>query len=189
MANTKSIESTQVKSLPYFPELTGGKTTRVVTKHFTNCAMYLPSSEFALLSWLIYQSKSDNTIVYSTRLLISFKETVLAANVVYNPSIKLSGNVKSIREDFKHLIENGYLLPNYDKKVFTINPMLSYHPEYLSAANYKSICAEYKELWDKPKNWTEAVNSDFKVIDAFAKLFTKRYSETINSVIKKKIAK
>jgi len=190
MANTKSIESTQVKSLPYFPELTGGKTTRVVTKHFTNCAMYLPSSQFALLSWLIYQSKSDNTIVYSTQLITRFAAAVKESNKLYNPGKRLSKNlvafdhfglnigIKGIRAAFKQLIENGYLIPNYDKKVFTINPMLSYHPEYLSAANYKSICAEYA-YYQSNKNTGIA----------FIKDFTQKYSETINSVIKKKIVK
>jgi hypothetical protein len=174
-----SVKSTQVKSLPYLPELSGIKTTRVVTKHFTNLAMYMNQQLFSLLSWLIYQSKPDNTIIYSTQLLIKFKESIFSAHKIYTPDKPFKADIKVIRGVFSNLIGIGYLLPNYDKKVFTINPMLSYHPGYLSASNYKSICAEYQDLYDKSKHWIETASFDFKVIQSF----TKRYSETINSAI------
>ena len=176
--NTKS--TLQTKSLPYFPVLSHGKSTRTVTKHFTNLAMYMHQQSYSLLSWLIYQSRADNTIVYSTQLLIKFKESIVAAAKTYTPDEPFKADIKVIRGVFRLLAENGYLLPTYDKKVYLINPMLSYHPEYLSAANYKKMCEEYQEIYSHiPSNFTEDR----------VKSFTKRYAESVNSVIRKKIVK
>lgn len=180
--NTNLILSTQVKGLPYFPELTGGKTTRVITKHFTNAAMHLPSIQFALLTWLIYQSKADNTFVYSTHLLNKFKDSYSAAIRLYS-RIEKTIAIPRIRLNLKLLIESGYLLPNYDKKVFTINPMLSYRAEYMRSGNYKYICQKYSHIFDSERDGKYNQNDFTEHIKAFTGI----YSEIVAGYMKKKI--
>lgn len=142
--NNKNIELVECKALPYLPVLTGLKTTRVVTKHFTNLSLYMRTNMYALLSWLIYQSKNDNTVRYSTHLLVKYRESVLAAGERYGDEVKLHVSVQYIRENFARLVEQGYLLPNYEKFVFTINPMLMYRDEYVRASEYKVMQEKYQ---------------------------------------------
>lgn len=143
--NTKLIENTQVISIPYFPELTGSKTTRVITKHFTNLAMYLDPELFALLSWLIYQSKADNSFKYSTQLLRKYSEAIKGCEKTYG-SRRLSVDVKRIRVNLKALIQSGHLLPTNIKNTFIINPMLSYRSEYITSDEYKTACRYYNNI-------------------------------------------
>lgn len=175
--NTKLILSTETLNLPYFPKLTGLKTTRVITKHFTNCALYLPQNKLALLTWLIYQSKSDNTVEYNTHLLRKFSAAIKEAGKLYGGS-ELNTSVQYIRKDFKWLIEQGYLFPNYEHNVYTINPMLTYRAEYLRAVEYEEIADVYNSI----KGSAELNDNDFRDI----KLIGMRMSELINTRIKKK---
>jgi hypothetical protein len=169
------IKDVQVNGLPYFPQLSGQKTSRVITKHFTNLAMYLPIDKFAMLTWLIYQSRADNTVIYSTQLLTRYSAAMKASWGLYNAKPCLNYNIKHLRAVFGQLVENGYLLPNYDRKLFTINPMLSYRAEYMRSAHYHKICKEYQSL---TANTAEIRD------------FTAKYSKIVDSYMsKKKIAK
>lgn len=155
----------QVISLPHFPEISHIKANRVITKHFTNTALYLPHNKISLLTWLIYQSKKDNTVVYSTQLLTKYCQAVKSAEEVYESSAGLSFDIKVIRSLFKQLVESGYLLPNYNKKLFTVNPMLSYYAD-ISQKVYKQIIIEHCELsrhcsWVQPNLRTPGLIEDF----------------------------
>lgn len=179
--NTKLISSATVLSLPCFPELSAQKSNRVVTKHFTNAALYLLPNQIALLNWLIYQSKVDNTVVYSTQLLIRFCATVKEVSKTYNnDKLCFSTDIKYCRQLFKTLIQDGYLLPNYKKNVFTINPMLTYRAEYMRPKDYKSICDHYTILMILPEGKTSSLkHSDICI-------FCRRYSEIVEGYMKKK---
>lgn len=144
--NTQIVRNTKVKKLPYFPVLTGQKTTRVITKHFTNCALYLDHNSFSLLSWLIYQSKQDNSFTYSTHLLTKYRESVFAASSEYGFKQIRFVSVQKIRSVFTDLIESGYILPTHTKDSYIINPMLSYRDEYLRASEYLEICKMYQSI-------------------------------------------
>lgn len=143
--NTKLIQQSKPKKLPAFPELNGKNRTKVITKHFSNLALWCSADELRILTWLIYQSKVDNTVKYDTFLLTRYSESIKAAKNLYL-SNKVNYNIKHLRVVFKSLIEDGLLLSNRDKKVYTINPNLAYRTEYMKPKDYKYICGLYDTI-------------------------------------------
>jgi len=168
--NTKLIQQTKPLSLPHFPELNGKDRTRVITKHFVNLSLWCSADELRMITWLIYQSKVDNTVIYNTLLLGKYSMAILVADKQYGGK-KLKRNIKQLRVVFKRLIESGLLLPNFDKKVYTINPMLTYRTEYMKPADYGYICGLYATI-------------DKSGVDIHS--FTKEYSKIVNSYLIKK---
>lgn len=144
--NNNMIRNSVPDSLPHLPKLIGSKTTRVITKHFTNCPLYMDGDSFVLLTWLIYQSKNDNTIKYSTHLLNRYRSSLLLAGEHYKSELNLYKSIPKIRLVFKYLIETGYILPNYQPDVFTINPMLTYRDEYIRKDEYSRLCDFYQAV-------------------------------------------
>lgn len=121
-----------------FPPLNDGKMGRVVTKHYLNLSFILNPNHFSLLSFLIYQSKADNTVEYSTRLLLMYQKSITAGTEFYgsaNESLNVSP--PKSRLYFQYLIENGLLLPTTEPKQFMINPCLTYSKLYVKAEFYK----------------------------------------------------
>ena len=154
--NTKLIQQTEVQTLPYFPILEAHKSNRVITKHFTNLPLYLNPNHFALLTWLIYQSKADNSVKYSTKLLLKYTATLLQCEQEYkdgNMVGRLFTSLPFLRVSFQYLIKQGYLLPSHLKGYFVINPLLSYREEYIKPAEYRGICEQYQVLYrlNKPE--------------------------------------
>jgi len=144
MSNAKLIQNTKTTSLPYFPELSVGKTKRVVTKHFTNLSLWLPSPELELLSFLIYECLADNTFEYSTRLLERYCAAVKAATKQYWGSEDGTRTPLLARIAFRHLIESGLILHTEKKNVFMINPMLTYSPDIINNKQYKLVSEMYQ---------------------------------------------
>lgn len=129
--NTRLIENTKVKVLPYFPVLAADRTNRIITKHYTNIVLVLDQDAAALLTWLIYQCDKRNTFIYSTHLVNKYVESIKQARVVYNSSNGLSLAPIKCRYALKSLIENGLVWPVEGKK-YMINPALSFNPDYCS---------------------------------------------------------
>ena len=73
--NTKLITGTKPKKELNLPKLTADKRNRVVTKHFTNLAMYLERNELSLLNWLVYQSDVNNVFIRLKKALASLQST------------------------------------------------------------------------------------------------------------------
>ena len=169
--NSKNVELVKNESYPFLPVLTGLKTTRVVTKHFTNLSLYMNPNMYALLTWLIYQSRNDNTIEYNVHLLEKYRRSVIAARDQYGPN-GLKIGLLSIRESFKWLIENGYLFLTYDRFVYMINPLLTYRSEYIRSPEYKDVCERYQHV---------QFGTGIDVRD-----LTKEYRDLINKRIKEK---
>lgn len=147
--NTKLIQQTEVQALPYFPILEAHKSNRVITKHFTNLPLYLNPNHFALLTWLIYQSKADNSVKYSTKLLLKYTATLLQCEQEYkdgNTVGRLFTSLPFLRVSFQYLIKQGYLLPSHLKGYFVINPLLSYREEYIRPSEYAEICRSYQRI-------------------------------------------
>ena len=186
--NTNLISNSKVMSLPYFSELSAQKSNRVITKHFTNLALYLPPNQFALLNWLIYQSKADNTVVYSTQLLIRYSAAVKECEKQYYLSAGLQKNIKAIRPIFQKLIESGYLLPNYKKNVFTINPMLTYRAEYMRPKDYEEIVTGWQVIKGAYKDVRDIHPETGYTgsYDRYISEFCRRYSEIVAGYMKKK---
>lgn len=153
--NTKLIQNTIVKSVPDLPELVANKQNRIFTKHFTNLPMYLNPNYVALLNWLVYQSKADGTIVYSSKLLRAYSKSVMEANKHYNGmQVKnkftkkpnnLITSITSVRHDFKKLIEAGYLWPTKTNNKYLISPILVFHTA-LKKQNHADICSKYRNI-------------------------------------------
>ncbi len=169
--NTKLIQQTKLKHLPHFPELNGKDRTRVVTKHFVNLSLWCSADELRMITWLIYQSKVDNTIKYNTLLLQRYSAAIQAANKEYK-GFKLNHNIKYLRVTFKRLIELGLLLINKEANIYTINPMLTYRAEYMKPLDYQYICFLYQTL------------DDLKA--GFILRFTEEYSRIVNEYLSKK---
>lgn len=169
--NTKLIQNTIVKSVPDLPELVSSKHNRVFTKHFTNLPMYLNANYVALLNWLVYQSKVDGTVMYSSKLLRAYTKSVQEANKHYNGmQVKnkfskkpnnLVVSITSVRHDFQKLIETGYLWPTRIKNKYMISPMLLYHNRAMKQSDYKIVCAEYRSIGKTDVNEKLRQLSDF----------------------------
>lgn len=141
--NTKKILSIQVKELPLFPVLAQGGNGRIFTKHFTNLVPCLTKDEISLLSFLIYQSELDNSIIYSTKLLKQYDTWVHFCQGRYGKR-PLSSSVPKTRLIFKDLIEKGFLLLTTQLKCFLVNPNLTYSKEYVKIKFYNSWTMLYR---------------------------------------------
>ena len=167
--NTKLIQQTKPIRLPKFPELNGKDRTKVITKHFANLSLWCSADELRMITWLIYQSKVDNTVMYNTLLLTRYSAAIKAANKEYK-GIKVNHNIKHLRIVFKRLIEQGLLLP-CGGKTYMINPMLAYRTEYMKPLDYGYMCRMYATI-------------DKSGVDVLA--FTKEYIKIVNSYLDKK---
>lgn len=139
----KVIENTEVISLPYLPQLSMQKNTRVITKHYCNTALYLNPEHASLLTWLIYQSNTDNSFKYEERLLNRYCTAIKEANDLYKGHNHFRADVKIVRGVIKELIERGYILPTSEAAIFIINPMFTYHPSFCKRNQYKKVCENY----------------------------------------------
>lgn len=168
--NNKNIEVVKNEVFPFMPELSAQNRSRILTKHFTNTALYLNPNQYALLSWLIYQSNQDNSIRYNTHLLTRYRESVLSAGQKYNGWLGLNISLPYIRAHFSWLIKNGYLLKCEDKLTYLINPMLSYRDEYVRPKEYTEFVRVYqsiqfgshKDIEGYCKDWRNTINQRIK---------------------------
>lgn len=148
------VRETVTEQLPNLPALSGNKTSRVVTKHFTNLAMFLQADELALLNWMIYQCHADNTIDYRQSMLERYGRTIAELHNEYN-GVQVAGKFmhydlkvspRTVREVMIRLIKKGYVLS--DGLIMMVNPMLTYRGDYVSRAEYESLCNSYQEVCD-----------------------------------------
>jgi len=146
MANTNLINRSITKSLPIFPELVVGKTRRVFTKHFTNLSLWCTTDEVAIINWLSYQCKGDNTFEYKTRLLDAYKMSCLLAGIEYCEGIHLEQNISKLRRIILDLIEKGLLLHTPIKSILMINPMLTYQADLISKKEYEAFMKFYQKV-------------------------------------------
>lgn len=129
-----------------------------------NTALYLHSEELSLLTWLIYQCAADNSFKYEEKLVVRYLAAIKAANDMYNPNnpIKLRVDLKAIRAVFVRLIEKSLILHTNERAVFIINPMLSYHPKYVSKAFYTKFAAMYNAGENISTIYQDYVNKQIK---------------------------
>lgn len=142
----KIIENTTADSVPSFPMLKPSSRNRIITKHLSNCSLYLPSNQSSLLSWLVYQVGSDNSFRYGESLILRYVTTVKMASKIYGQAPAVNLDFKLVRFSFYKLISGGYILQTSEKGVFILSPMLSYHPKYLSRGEYMEMCERYGKL-------------------------------------------
>ncbi len=171
--NNKNVEAVENERFPYLPKLTGIKTTRVITKHFTNLSMYLSPDHYNMLSWLIYQSRNDNTVVYSMHLMRKYRDTVLAAADKYGSEVHLKCGINSNRDTFKWLISEGYLFCAPERLVYMINPLLTYRAEYIRSEEYNKICDRYQHIWFG----TNRVNGTKDLVRDYMNIINKRIKD------------
>lgn len=134
--NNKSVLKTRAKHRLLFPALSLGSSGRILTKHFTNILAWLDNDSIALLGFLVYQSNTNNTIKYTTKLLEQYEKYVELMAQYERKKLKIS--VPNTREIFKRLITLGILLPTSDEKMFLVNPNLTYSPHAVRIKFYES---------------------------------------------------
>jgi len=129
-----------------------------------NTALYLHSEELSLLTWLIYQCGADNSFKYEEKLVVRYSAAIKVANELYNANkpIKLRVDLKVIRGLFVRLIEQGFLLSTKEQAVFIINPMLTYHPKYLSKVFYAKFTAMYNNGQSICEAYQDHINKQIK---------------------------
>lgn len=147
--NNAIVSKTKTKSLPHFPVLSVGKTKRVVTKHFTNLALWLPADEFALLNFLVYQADASNTIKYSTKLMERYSAAVKASMDEYWDELEKRGHyyiahLQNNRYWFIKLVEKGLLLHTAKRHYFMLNPMLTYDSQIVNNKKYEEFSEYYQ---------------------------------------------
>lgn len=142
----------KTNNYPHLPPITGNNKERVFTKHWANLPLHINPNEMAILSFLAYQAKADNTFKYSVELLQRYVKAVRYANDEYNPSGKkrlrmpngLATTPGFIKLFMDLMIDHGWLLSTTVKNVYMINPMLTYVPYYVGKEQYKEMCLLYK---------------------------------------------
>lgn len=139
--NTKIIKNTSVKSLPKCPPLSTHKQSKVITKHFTNAAVYLPKTELSLFNWLIYQSDANNSFTYSTQLLRLYRFYLIEMSVEYKSDLPTA--IQILRKQFIKLVEGGYILPYKDKHY--LNPMFVIS-RAVNKKRYKEFVISYQSV-------------------------------------------
>lgn len=131
---------------PNFPPLSAAKTTRQVTKHYTNLAMYEERSQVSFLTWLIYQSDSDNSVFIDKTVMLRYRYSVMAAMKEYKTPKRVDYEYKALINHLKALVSKGYLILSSKPKVYVINPMLVYTPIYITRSNYNLFQKRYQEV-------------------------------------------
>ena len=135
---------------PKLPQITGNNKERVFTKHWSNLPLHLNRNEMALLSFITYQAKADNSFKYSGLLLKKYTLAVKYANQEYNSAdmgkkMRLPNNLSVsaafIRFWFERLVENGWILGVEGD--YVVNPILTYVPAYVNKEQYREMCLVY----------------------------------------------
>ncbi len=146
MPNTNLIKHSKTKSCPNFPILSVGKTKMCVTKHFTNLPLWCSIDEVAIINWLVYICKGDNTFEYSTNVLEAYKMSHVMAVEEYVGNTHLNFNLSYLRRLVLRLIEKGLLLQTGINNRIMINPMLCYNPGIISNKRYVEIMELYQHI-------------------------------------------
>lgn len=139
----------KTKSFPYLPAISGNNKERVFTKHWANLPLHLNRNEMALLSFITFTSRADNTFKYSLVLFKKYIKAVGYANEEYSKSNRkrlpndLTVTPMHVKFWFERLVENGWII-GMGKKDYMINPMLTYVPMYVSKGHYQEACLIYK---------------------------------------------
>lgn len=137
---------------PILPEITRNNKYRVFTKHWANLPLHMDKNEMAILSFLTYQAKADNTFKYSIELIHKYAKAIKYANEEYNPAYKnrirmpngLATTPMFIKYFIEELINKGWLLWAGKNNVYMINPMLTYVQFYVNNEQYKEMCIIYQ---------------------------------------------
>lgn len=138
--------------MPDLPRIVPNKRNRIYTKHFTQLMMWEDRDMVAMLNWLVYVSRIDGSVLYSTQLLRKYGMTVIEANRHYFPERSskepngLKTNKTAARITFLKLIERGLLWPTSVKNRYLISPMLCYHCKAFSVSEYELICKRYQNI-------------------------------------------
>jgi len=136
---------------PSLPYVTGNNKDRVFTKHWANLPLHLNRNEMALLSFITFQAKADNTFRYSVKLIKKYIAAVKYANEEYNPEERkirmpneLTVNSNYVKFFFESAVENGWILNTNVKGEYMVNPMLTYVGKYVTQEQYQLLCLNYK---------------------------------------------
>ena len=141
-----------------FPELSQSGSGRIMTKHYANLAMTLEENKLALLSFLVYQSRIDNSIVFTSALMLRYQTAVKSSQKLYNSPKRLKLSLPNTRRCFKQLVSDGLIL-TYNHKTYLINPNLTFSKQYVKTTFYKEWCSKYRQLYSSMDHSTTQFKS------------------------------
>ena len=104
----------------------------------------------ALLSFLTFQAKADNTFRYSLMLFAKYKKAIEYANEEYGERKKmrmindLTTTAGYIKFWFDRLVEKGWII-GMGGKNYMVNPMLTYVEKYMNVGEYREMAIMYKK--------------------------------------------
>lgn len=130
--NTQKVQKTETTSMLDFRELSVHKSNKVITKNFTAFISGSDPSIGRLCTFLIFESRRNNTIEFTTHLLVKYGAYVKAAQKKfgYKDTKFKNSSLPITRKDFQHLISTGIIIPiKAEKKLFLMNPALTYHAD------------------------------------------------------------
>jgi hypothetical protein len=130
--NTQKIQKTEVESLMDFRELSIHKSNRVITKNFASFVAGSEPSISRLITFLIFESRRNNSIEFNTHLLVKYGKYIKSCWKKFDYKEKTrefkNTSLPISRSDFSLLISIGLIIPiNAPKKLFLLNPALTYH--------------------------------------------------------------
>jgi len=129
--NNQRVQKTEIESLLDFRELSIHKSNRIITKNFTAYISGADPDLARMLTFLIFEAKRNNVLEFNTHLLVKYGEYSLACQKKFGGNNRRTKSIIFSREDFIKLIGAGIIIPIMpDKKLFLINPALTYHPGY-----------------------------------------------------------
>lgn len=165
--NTNIVSKTETKSLPYLPVITVSKHRRVTTKHFTNLALWLSSGELAMINFLVYQVKADNTFQYSTHLLDQFSAAKnFMLEQVYKKEISYKTPISIARDHFMFLVHNGLILKTKTRSKYMLNPMLSYPVDVVSVKEYN----KFQEFYQSKRADALTAHESLEIVEYFGNI-------------------
>ncbi len=144
--NNQRVQKTEIESLLDFRELSIHKSNRIITKNFTAYISGADPDLARLLTFLIFEAKRNNVLEFNTHLLVKYGEYSLACQKKFEGSNKRTKSIIFSRKDFIKLISIGVLIPIMpERKMFLINPALTYHPGYYN--EQASFMKVYEQIY------------------------------------------
>ncbi len=144
--NTAIVQKSEVDHLLDFRGLSIHKSNRMITKNFTS---YIAGCEVTLsrmITFLIFESKRNNVVEFNTHLLLKYAEYSKAVSEKFGGEKATMLSHPKSRKDFIRLVSSGILIPILpSKKLFLINPALTYHEGYYNEQS--SFMMEYEAIY------------------------------------------
>lgn len=142
--NTAVIQNQKVESLVDFRSLSKYKSNKVITKNLTSYIAGCDPNISRLITFCLFESDNSNVLHFTTETLKRYNKYV--SMVTDKFGVKQRRSITDCREDLKHIISIGLLIP-IGNKMFLINPALcceNYAEQIKFMINYQFVYEKYR---------------------------------------------